>query len=670
MGDTGFFLRRKQRHQELGSGASVDWAMPLELTAKGRTPLLMRLIPRTSAFFCTVKGTLHPSYATGSCCCLRCELGQPFLSPHRADAFLVPKTLHESLAHSSSAFARCRKLPAPLLQAMEPSQPKSVADSIEDWTKNLDIDSLLSHVDSGLLGGGVLSASEAEMLGSTDFLTGSTLAASDIQYSIDLPTLGDDTVSSSSSWLAGEVMGQASRVLEQPFLPSPPTGAIDIPKGHMGTEQASRDRNTLRSENQTPPKIGKRFSSGTSRILKSWLADHIHQPYPTFQDVQLIQQQTGLTRQQIVTWFRNARRYRKAQGTPSQWPIARQMDDVEPEDTANALEQPLPFHDMSPLQRWQNSPPEHEPATASAIAQASSQIQSRPLSRAPTPIDKAAFTRSWRDDSSASSAATSQLSNSSLGSAWSGESRLRCPELKPKKVKRRKRRRPLVFKPETGRCSSLNPVCHTFQCTFCTETFATKHNWQRHEKSLHLSLEQWECSPQGPIFQNANSEPACTYCGQPNPAHDHLMAHNYAFCHKRSAEERLFSRKDHLQQHLKLVHEASFVQVPMEQWKRQAQTLRSRCGFCDITMDTWADRADHLADHFKKGKSMADWKGDWGFEGHVLSIVENSMPPCMCIVVNLSRLVSLVNCLLNVNDRFNSRRTKLPMALHNPAGTG
>ena len=46
-------------------------------------------------------------------------------------------------------------------------------------------------------------------------------------------------------------------------------------------------------------------------------------------------------------------------------------------------------------------------------------------------------------------------------------------------------------------------------------------------------------------------------------------------------------------------------------------------------MDSWSIRVDHLAEHFKGGKSMADWKGDWGFEPQVLDIVENGMPPCM-----------------------------------------
>ncbi|GME48147.1 hypothetical protein BGZ63DRAFT_351527 [Neofusicoccum parvum] len=105
------------------------------------------------------------------------------------------------------------------------------------------------------------------------------------------------------------------------------------------------------------------------------------------------------------------------------------------------------------------------------------------------------------------------------------------------------------------------------------------------------------------------------------------MKHNHAACQERLLDERMFYRKDHLQQHLKLIHDAQFMKWPMEQWKYEIQEIRSRCGFCGLVLSTWADRVDHLAEHFKDGKTIADWQGDWGFEGPVLDMVENSMPP-------------------------------------------
>ncbi|RKK84308.1 hypothetical protein BFJ69_g2092 [Fusarium oxysporum] len=44
-------------------------------------------------------------------------------------------------------------------------------------------------------------------------------------------------------------------------------------------------------------------------------------------------------------------------------------------------------------------------------------------------------------------------------------------------------------------------------------------------------------------------------------------------------------------------------------------------------MITWAERAIHLADHFKIGLGMSSWKGDWGFEESVLGMVELAIPP-------------------------------------------
>jgi hypothetical protein len=67
---------------------------------------------------------------------------------------------------------------------------------------------------------------------------------------------------------------------------------------------------------------------------------------------------------------------------------------------------------------------------------------------------------------------------------------------------------------------------------------------------------------------------------------------------------------------------------PMEEWKLKHEDVLSRCGFCDVDMTTWSERGNHLAWHFKEGSTMADWKGNWGFDAATLEMVENSMPPC------------------------------------------
>lgn len=56
--------------------------------------------------------------------------------------------------------------------------------------------------------------------------------------------------------------------------------------------------------------------------------------------------------------------------------------------------------------------------------------------------------------------------------------------------------------------------------------------------------------------------------------------------------------------------------------------IKSTCGFCGTLLKSWPVRVDHLAEHFKQGSDMKHWKGDWGFDAAILSIVENAIPPC------------------------------------------
>ncbi|KAL0929690.1 C2H2 type zinc finger domain-containing protein [Colletotrichum truncatum] len=156
-----------------------------------------------------------------------------------------------------------------------------------------------------------------------------------------------------------------------------------------------------------------------------------------------------------------------------------------------------------------------------------------------------------------------------------------------------------------------------------SETFRAKYEWQRHEKSLHIPLERWMCAPDGPRRINPETNQlCCVFCGEVDPDDTHVAQHNAATC-----QERVFNRKDHLKQHLKLVHNAKGVDWVLKHWKTSSPAVRSRCGFCQKTLETWEDRVDHLADHFKAGKTMADWKDDWGFEGWVLETIENFIPP-------------------------------------------
>ncbi|KAF4342778.1 monocarboxylate transporter 4 [Fusarium beomiforme] len=390
-------------------------------------------------------------------------------------------------------------------------------------------------------------------------------------------------------------------------------GDIDISDFHNAADSETISPGILQTST-APPKIGNRFSSESVKILRNWFAAHERHPYPTIQDIQDLQEQTCLNRQQVTNWFANARRRAKVHLSRPTSPF--RNDDSgnssghhTPIDTPRRRATPAPFEHMNPLQRWANSPPEHEAATVDDISRAVAAFSTRQG-------------RSQSHGSSISSRGTSVSSHDS-GSYSSAHSRQSSTSFDI--FKRHSRRRRTKMRKEVR--TNLLQAQNTYQCTFCTETFKTKYDWQRHEKSLHLSLENWVCSPNGPTAVHPEEGLLCVFCGVKNPDKTHLDGHNQSACIERPIEERTYHRKDHLQQHLRLVHMSKFLKWPMDDWKVITQEIKSRCGFCGINLTTWASRVDHLADHFKAGSTMEHWKGDWGFEGKVIERIDNAMPP-------------------------------------------
>lgn len=381
-------------------------------------------------------------------------------------------------------------------------------------------------------------------------------------------------------------------------------------------------------------KIGARFSRESVRILKNWVSTHSRHPYPSEEEKESLQKITGLNKTQITNWLANARRRGKIQPTRSISPhvgmgYAQAMDIPQRRGTPRSMEH------MNPLQRWANSPPENEPASVTAIARAvtassGSAISSSSGRNSPyiSGYSDDGSSRSLCNQSSASSFSNSHgSSGGSFASTFSHQSRGSFGSVPSFARNHRGRRRRRRAPPKRADEAFAQPL-KTFQCTFCTETFRTKHDWQRHEKSLHLSLERWVCSPDGAKAINPTTGVmSCVFCGEANPDDAHIESHNFTACTERTLEERTFYRKDHLRQHLKLVHDVKFLPWAMDLWRVATPAIRSRCGFCGTVMDSWSIRVDHLAEHFKTGYTMADWKGDWGFDTPVLDMVENSVPP-------------------------------------------
>ena len=393
-----------------------------------------------------------------------------------------------------------------------------------------------------------------------------------------------------------------------------------------------------------PRKNGARFSRESIKTLRAWLADHTDHPYPTDREKDELKQLTGLKRSQISNWLANARRRGKVR--PSSGPSSPIMGAIDiprkPKD-ANGID----MSEMGPLDRWKISPPEHEPASVTAIAKAvataryparnasSSLNNSRGNSRQGSRAGSSRRTSS-EDDSgfsmfrapSVSSLGTHQSSTSDFSRVSKGSTKGSRGSLASSVGDRRRRKRA----PMTQRAAAQNAKsrgARIFQCTFCTDTFPAKYDWQRHEKSLHLALERWTCCPDGGTFLvPATGCRHCVFCQAENPTAEHLEAHNFLQCQEKTLQERTFYRKDHLRQHLKLLHGTKF-EPCMESWKSTTNEIKSRCGFCPSVFSTWQQRADHLAAHFRNGSDMSQWGGGWGFEPYVARLVEDAMPPYM-----------------------------------------
>ncbi|KAI9683784.1 MAG: hypothetical protein M1822_005974 [Bathelium mastoideum] len=118
----------------------------------------------------------------------------------------------------------------------------------------------------------------------------------------------------------------------------------------------------------------------------------------------------------------------------------------------------------------------------------------------------------------------------------------------------------------------------------------------------------------------------CVYCDALEPSSEHLESHNHENCENKGIEARTFYRKDHLRQHLRLMHDCELI-GNMDSWKSSITHLNSRCGFCTQTFTVWQERVDHLAKHFRDGAQMKDWKGCRGLDPAVAAQVTRAMPP-------------------------------------------
>ncbi|KAL4914866.1 hypothetical protein BDW62DRAFT_136092 [Aspergillus aurantiobrunneus] len=362
----------------------------------------------------------------------------------------------------------------------------------------------------------------------------------------------------------------------------------------------------------------KQFVRKGARVLRDWFYRNEECPYPSEEDKARLAQETGFSRQRISTWFANARRrYKQQRQVGSSTRVYRAGSPM-----------PTPMSDvasMTPMERWQASPPDEEPVPEAVIREAiaSTSVASDGSGRSQVDSPSTELSSGCEGSSLASSLSSfgvlgSDASDSS-SSAWSfqsGDGPLRSRPFRRRVSAGRRGRKGIT---EDGH----------YQCTFCTQSFKKKHDWSRHEKSVHLLLDMWICTPNLSQVEDPSiplSE--CRFCNHQSPTREHWESHDFQECAIKPLAERSFSRKDYLWQHLRKFHGCTRYPVPdLDAWRSSQSEIQSRCGFCAAHLPSWSARADHLASHFKEGLRMSQWAGDWGFDASVLSRLRNAVLP-------------------------------------------
>ncbi|KAI9375140.1 hypothetical protein BJX61DRAFT_495396 [Aspergillus egyptiacus] len=371
------------------------------------------------------------------------------------------------------------------------------------------------------------------------------------------------------------------------------------------------------ASSQPPQKETRQFVRKGARVLRDWFYRNEDCPYPTEEDKTRLAQETGFSKKRISTWFANARRRRKQQRQVGS--SIRLYRAGSPMPRSDAV-------DMTPMERWQASPPNEEPVPEAVIREAIATTSggsdvSAHQSQVGTPSTD--LSSGFGDSSLASSissfGAPTDASDSS-SSAWSYQS-----------GDGQWRSRPCLRRPSAAQRGGRKRVVedYRYQCTFCLQSFKKKHDWARHEKSVHLPLDVWICTPSlRELEPTLTTFSECRFCENQSPTQEHWESHDFRGCATKPLPERSFSRKDYLWQHLRKFHGCTRYPVRnLDAWRSSQNEFQSRCGFCSSLLPSWSARADHLAIHFKEGCRMSQWVGDWGFNSSILVSLRNAVLP-------------------------------------------
>ncbi|OAQ68576.1 homeobox and C2H2 transcription factor [Pochonia chlamydosporia 170] len=318
-----------------------------------------------------------------------------------------------------------------------------------------------------------------------------------------------------------------------------------------------------------PSITSKRSSSRSVRktqILRDWFAVNIQHPYPTDDEKTTLAEQSGLSRTQVINWFTNARRRHRLSTQPMV------------NNATFRAGSPMPrslLSSMTPFERWKHSPPDSEPVSEAAIQEAISFSANKHEGSVPgdaddlgssASTDSMLYSRSalhYSSDGSLSNYSHASGNSDAVHSGRSSEDRSH----------------PAWVKSASAR--SKRSKARTFICSYCSRSFNKKYDWLRHERSVHAPGDtSWVCAiPLPPeqsyiIWRLGQTQAECIFCGQASPTEEHFQSHEFESCAKRAVQDRSFTRKDHMWQHLYKFHGCR----KWEGWKPDVNLLMHKSG--------------------------------------------------------------------------------------------
>lgn len=130
-----------------------------------------------------------------------------------------------------------------------------------------------------------------------------------------------------------------------------------------------------------------------------------------------------------------------------------------------------------------------------------------------------------------------------------------------------------------------------YHCTVCHRCFSRKGDWKRHEDN-HDPQTYYTCMLGEPAIFSATGW-TCVFCPHSRPTRSEMVIHlinqhKIYVCTNKKLEDRTFTRKDKLKQHLQQVHSLADESTLWESWSQGAPKKWAwGCGFCGVCCFTW-----------------------------------------------------------------------------------